>query len=140
MKGKINFNYFYIRKKISLPNEELRNYSAMYNPLTLREVQDKYPYIQWVDYVNALLPSQLSVTEDEIVVILTPSYFERLEKLLKDTAPRVVTNYLMWRITSYSSTFLTSDLRKRRSEFNSVISGQQKEKERKKECVDITER
>lgn len=112
----------------------------MYNPLTLREVQDKYPYIQWVDYVNALLPSQLSVNEDEIVVILTPSYFERLDKLLKDTTPRVVTNYLMWRITSYSSSFLTNDLRKRRSEFNAVISGQQKEKERKKECVDITER
>lgn len=34
--------------QISLPNEERRNATALYNPMTIKELQEKYPYNNWV--------------------------------------------------------------------------------------------
>lgn len=42
------FNYSIIVLQISLPNEKRRNASALYNPFTIKELQKKYPYNNWV--------------------------------------------------------------------------------------------
>lgn len=34
--------------------------------MTLREVQRKYNYLPWVDYINALLPDGLKINENEV--------------------------------------------------------------------------
>lgn len=112
----------------------------MYNPFTLREVQEKYPYIQWVDYINALLPSPLTVDGNEVVVVSTPNYFKNLSSLLMDTPPRVIANHIMWHFTQYSAAFLTKDLRKIQTDFSAVISGQQTQTPRWKECLAMSKR
>lgn len=131
----LNQNYFI---QISLPNEKRRNASALYNPYTLREVQKMYPYIEWVEYINVLLPSTLSIDENEVIVISVPSFFENLGKLLQDTPKRTIANYLMWRVTAFSSFFLTEELRKRQLVYSTVVSGKQEQEPRWKECIDIT--
>lgn len=110
----------------------------MYNPFTLREIQEKYPYIQWVDYINALLSPPLSVDENETVVVLTPTFFVNLGQLLDETPPRVIANYLMWRITRFSSAFLTNEMRNRQLVYNKAVSGQQQRPPRWKECIAFT--
>lgn len=113
----------------------------MYNPYTLKEVQQMYPYIQWVDYINAILLPSLSVDENEVIVVSVPSYFQKLGKLLQDTPNRVIANYLIWRATSYSSTFLTDELRKRQFVYNTAVNNDQIQKSRWKECIDtVSER
>lgn len=52
---------------ISLPNEKRRNATALYNPMSIREVQTKFNYIPWVDYINALLPDGLKIDENEVI-------------------------------------------------------------------------
>lgn len=52
--------------QISLPNEKRRNATALYNPMPLREVQKKYNYLPWVEYINALLPEGLKINENEV--------------------------------------------------------------------------
>jgi len=123
---------------ISLPNEKRRNATALYNPYTLKQVQEMYPYIRWVDYINILLPSSLSVDENEVIVVSVPSYFESLGKLLEDTPKRVIANYMMWRVTAFSSFFLTNELRKRQLVYSTAVSGKQEQEARWKECIDIT--
>ncbi|XP_055296722.1 neprilysin-2-like [Sitodiplosis mosellana] len=123
---------------ISLPSEARRNFTALYNPYTLKQVQQKYPFIQWVKYINALLPSPLSVDENEVIVINVPSYFNSLGQLLQDTPKRIIANYMMWRVTKFSSLFLTNEIRKRQLVYNTAISGAQEQDARWKECTDIT--
>ncbi|XP_031634008.1 neprilysin-2-like isoform X2 [Contarinia nasturtii] len=123
---------------ISLPSEERRNYTALYNPHTLRELQQKYPYVQWIEYINALLPPELSVEENEIIVILVPSYFEKLSQLLQDAPKRQIANYMMWRVTADSTVYLTNELRNRKLLYDKVVSGVQEQTARWKECTDIT--
>lgn len=106
--------------------------------MSLKDVQEKYNYVDWIEYINVLLkPINIEVDETEVIVVSVPTFFEGLEKLLKETPKRTIANYVMWRITGFSSFFLTENLRKRQLQYSTVISGKQEQEPRWKECVDI---
>lgn len=105
--------------------------------MTLKEIQQKFPYIpSWVEYINSLLPTGLSVDENEIIIVTVPTFFEQL---LKNTTKRTMANYLMRRIALPSTYYLTEELRNFQLTFFSAESGQQEYEPRWKECIDITE-
>lgn len=106
--------------------------------ISLKEVQQKYPYIQWVEYINALLPPPLSVDKNETIMIDIFFDIDDLGKLLQDTPNRVIANYMIWRVIDYSTTFHTDKLRKRQSVYKTVVHGNQEKETRLKECIDIT--
>lgn len=106
--------------------------------MSLRDVQKKYTYLPWVEYINALLPEGLDINENEIIIVSVPTYFENLGKLLSTTPKKTIANYMMWRITSFSLFFLTEDLRKRQLQYSTALSGKQEQEPRWKECIDIT--
>lgn len=106
--------------------------------MTIKEVQERYSYIKWVDYINALLPDGLKIDEKEVIVVSVPSFFKALGPLLEQTPKRVIANYLMWRVTAFSSFFMTEELRKRQLGYSTAVSGKQEQEPRWKECVDIT--
>lgn len=91
-----------------------------------------------MEYINALLPESLSIDENEMIIVSVPSFFEALGPLLEDTPKRTVANYMMWRITVFSSFFLTEELRKRQLVYSTAVSGKQEQEPRWKECIDIT--
>lgn len=106
--------------------------------MPIKEVQSKFSYIPWVEYINALLPEGLAIDENEIIVVSVPTYFEELGKLLEQTPKRTIANYLMWRLTAFSSFFLTENLRNRQLIYSTALSGKQEQEPRWKECIDIT--
>lgn len=106
--------------------------------MTIREVQKKYNYLPWVEYINALLPDGLDIDENEVIVVSVPQYFEDLGHLLQKTPKKTIANYMMWRITAFSSFFLTEELRKRQLIYSTSLSGKQEQEPRWKECIDIT--
>ncbi|KAM7362048.1 M13 family metallopeptidase neprilysin 2 isoform 1-T1 [Cochliomyia hominivorax] len=122
---------------ISWPNEKRRNSNDLYNLRTIKQLQETYPYVQWLDYINALLPEGLKVTEDEVINLSVPSFFEDLGKLLERTNKRAIANYMMWRIHAFSVAFLSEEFRKRQLQYATALSGRQEQEARWKECVDI---
>lgn len=127
-----------IFRQISLPREERRNASLLYNPYTIKQLQESYPYINWLDYINAMLPTGLNVNENEIVTNSVPTYFKQLENILNTTSKRTIANYLLWRAVLTTSGTLTSQLRQRKLEFYKVVYGLQGEEQRWKECIQFT--
>lgn len=115
--------------KISLLKDQ-RTDQALFNRYTLKQVQRMYPYIEWVEYINALLPSPLSVKENEFIVVMVPSYFKHLEQLLKKTPKRTIANYLMWSVMDSSSPFLSNEIHDLSNEGNS-------QEARRTECIGI---
>lgn len=106
--------------------------------MTVKEMQEKYPYLKWLDYFNVILkPTELQIDEHEIISVSVPSYFEKLGKVLAQTPKRTIANYVIWRITGFSSFFLTEELRKRQLQYSTAISGKQEQEPRWKECIDI---
>lgn len=105
--------------------------------MKLSDVQKLYPYINWVDYCNALLPAGLTVDDNEVITVTVPTFFAQLAALLEETPKRTIANYLIWRVTVYSTYFMNSELRKRNLEYFTAISGKTEDEARWKECVDL---
>lgn len=80
-----------------MPAEERRDGEAQFNPYKITELEIKYPHIRWMDYFNALMPTDMEIKPDEIVVVVSPLYFDRLAEILISTPKRVLANYFMWR-------------------------------------------
>lgn len=91
--------------------EELRNITTLYNPYTIKQLQYSYPYLNWLEYVNAMLPIGFKVTENETVINAAPKFFEKLRDVLNTTSKRTIANYLVWRIVLVMAQTLTADLR-----------------------------
>ncbi|CAH1236556.1 unnamed protein product [Diabrotica balteata] len=124
--------------KISLPSEKRRNMTALYNPMTIEQLQEKFRSIPWVEYINNLLAPDTTVESGEIVVVNVPSYLKAFETLVSKTSKRVQANYVMWRAASNSVSYLTERLRKRQLDYTAVITGKTEREPRWKECIDIT--
>ncbi|CRL07419.1 CLUMA_CG020392, isoform A [Clunio marinus] len=122
---------------ISLPSEKRRNASALYNPMTIGEVQKRFPYNDWKDYFNKILPETTQVMDDEVIVVYDIEFFEQLGKLLEETPKRAIANYIMWRVAAESTNYLTDKLRKRQLAYAGALIGQQTEEPRWRECINL---
>lgn len=118
--------------------EQRRNSSELYNPLTLAEAQLKFGWFDWVKYLNELLPSHLSVTNNETVIFNSLTYFDDFGRLLETTSNRTIANYLFWRLTEYSAYYLNTEIRKRQLAYNTVTIGKKELSPRWKECISLT--
>ncbi|XP_068624947.1 neprilysin-2 [Battus philenor] len=123
---------------ISLPLEKRRNATSLYNPMTIGELQQRFPKIPWLKYINRLLAPHITVGLEEITVVNVPSYLSDLEVLLEKTPKRVQSNYVMWRVAGASVSYLTDELRRRQLAYVTALSGKTERESRWKECVDTT--
>ncbi|KAK9722860.1 Peptidase family M13 [Popillia japonica] len=122
---------------ISLPNEERRNATALYNAMTIRQLQATYQSIPWLEYINTLLAPDTKVTDDEIIVLSVPKYLADFQLLMSKTPKRVQANYLLWRAVASSVSYLTEELRNRQLQYHTIATGKTERVSRWKECIDI---
>ncbi|KRT83254.1 Peptidase, partial [Oryctes borbonicus] len=87
---------------ISLPNEDRQDPWALYNPMTLSDLERKHPFIPWTRYINLILGYHATVTPEEVVCVSVPGYIADLGKIMEKTSKRVLANYLLWRIINSS--------------------------------------
>lgn len=121
-----------------MPLEERRNSTELYNPMTINELQKRFPYNDWVKYINQLLPKGMSVDENEVVIVNSLRFFKDLEKLLANSTNRTIANYMFWRITDYAIYYLNNEARSRQLEFSTVTTGKKEFSSRWKECISVT--
>ncbi|XP_018009279.1 neprilysin-2 isoform X2 [Hyalella azteca] len=119
----------------SLPKEQRRNATKLYNKMTVAELQGRVPNIPWLSYINTILSPFTTVTEREEVIVNVPSYIENLGKLLLRTDKRVIANYMMWRLSAASISYLSEDARDLQLVYSKKITGTGKRKPRWKECM-----
>ncbi|XP_031638615.1 neprilysin-2-like [Contarinia nasturtii] len=124
--------------KISLPAEELRNRSALYNPHSIHQLQLSYPYINWLDYINWNLYGELHVDETEIVIILDTKYVSQVNAVLELTPKRTIANYFAWKSVLNEAKLLNNALHQRRQEYLAKTSGMLKADPRDTECLKLT--
>ncbi|XP_043483736.1 neprilysin-2 isoform X2 [Leptopilina heterotoma] len=123
---------------ISLPTEKRRNITALYNPMTIRQLQTNYPSISWKEYFNAILEPIITIGEDEVVIVNVPTFFKDFEKLMEQTPKRVQANYVMWRAVAATISYLNDDVRRRQLQYSTAVSGKTEREPRWKECIDLT--
>ncbi|XP_070505178.1 neprilysin-2-like isoform X2 [Chironomus tepperi] len=127
----------FLLANISIPKEDRRDFSALYNTMTIKDLNVRYPYNNWLEYFNSLLPDISQVTEDEIINVSVPSFFNALQSLLEQTSKRTLANYIFWRATESSSTYLTKQIKSRKLQYTKVLTGKQQDEPRWKECMNL---
>ncbi|KAG4073989.1 hypothetical protein HA402_014194 [Bradysia odoriphaga] len=108
---------------ISFSSTDLRNVSAYYHPCTIKDLQELYPYLDWLDFINAFMPTVQKVNENEIVINSVPMFFEQLGKLLNSTSRRTVANYALWRTVYSVAEGLPYDFRTTQWDSMSILYG-----------------
>jgi len=110
---------------ITVPSEERRNATALYNPTTLGAL----PSLEglppsWTEYIQKLFEEadQIKVDESEKVVILNLEYFDKLSNLLKQTKPRVLANYLAWQAAKTVMSYLNKAAQEIDQDYDKVQS------------------
>lgn len=121
-----------------MPEGERRNLSALYNPFTISQLQTTYPYLNWLEYINGLLPGHVRVHENETLIIDVPNYFLQLGPILQATPKRTIANYFAWRSVFYGSGLLNAALHRRKLQFFATTIGLRKLDPRYNECVTLT--
>ncbi|KAG5681750.1 hypothetical protein PVAND_011159 [Polypedilum vanderplanki] len=120
---------------ITMPKEELRDSNKLYNPTTFAVLYEKYPYIDWLPYINSKLYSDLTFNESDSVILQAPTYYDQLEDVLNKTDKRTIANHIIWRELSDYVSYLTNDLREFEFEFFKSFSGRSTKPSRWSECI-----
>jgi hypothetical protein len=64
--------------------------TKLYNAMTVREMQSKFPTIPWLTYFNSILPEHVHISEDEVIIVAVPNFIKGMEKLVDQTPKRCV--------------------------------------------------
>ncbi|GIY26782.1 hypothetical protein CDAR_530091 [Caerostris darwini] len=113
----------------SLPREERRNISKLYNKYTVQKLQELVPQIDWMKYFNGLLNNP--ILPNEPLIVSVPDFVIRFADLILNTDKRVIANYMMWRAAGQTLSLLSKDWRALAQEYSAVITGKSQEEPRK---------
>ena len=139
---------------ISSPKSERRDPNKLYNPVTLKELdEDKYKLEgaaqppSWVNYVQGILqdaskfnPASIPeegiiVDKEEKIVIRNPDYFTKVSKLINETDSRIVANYMAWRVVKTSMKYLNQAAQDIKQKYDKSKTGKEEKKAAWKRCV-----
>ena len=69
-----------------MPINERHDTGELYNKLTIGELQQLVPHINWLEYFNAFMP--VNVTSDEKIVCFSIDFVKQLGPLVNNTENR----------------------------------------------------
>ncbi|XP_077998818.1 endothelin-converting enzyme homolog [Glandiceps talaboti] len=100
---------------------ERRVSGSMYNRMTIEELQQLAPQVDWLTYFNTLGGSWTSIDLSEEVVLTSPPYITETFRRIDETSPRTVVNYLLWRVVAKVINHLSSRFRKASVKFGLIF-------------------
>uniref|UniRef100_A0A1Y1KTX7 Peptidase M13 N-terminal domain-containing protein n=1 Tax=Photinus pyralis TaxID=7054 RepID=A0A1Y1KTX7_PHOPY len=120
---------------ITIPPEEQRDLTAMTNIMTVKELQTRFPYINWEEFLSSVIGPNVKITENDIVDVGMPKYVTNLESLLEKTPKRVVANYAITLSLMSTATYLSKEVRDLEMELGKALSGTSSVPPKWKECL-----
>ncbi|MGZ3770866.1 MAG: M13 family metallopeptidase [Bdellovibrio sp.] len=110
---------------------EYRNPTAIYNKMTLAQLEALAPHFKWSAYF-----SELGINSSVPVNILVPKYFKSFTQLLQNSTLKDVTDYLKWytihSVAEYSFQALITE---NFNFYRKYLNGQQSQRPRWKVCI-----
>lgn len=121
--------------KIKIPPEELRNLTETSNVMTVEQLQKKFPYLNWVEYLSKVVGPNVEITAKDFVDVNMPTYVTDLGILLNKTEKRVLANYVVTLAVESGLQFLGSEIRDLQLELKKAKTGVSSVMAKWKECI-----
>lgn len=119
--------------KAAMSRVELRDPVASYNPMTLAEIETKYPNVNLARYFEAQkVPGQV-----ETVIVGQPKSLEAVNEILKDTDLQAIRDYLTAGYLQSAAPYLSDDFIQANFELAKVKSGVQQMQPRWKRALAV---
>ncbi|XP_070206697.1 endothelin-converting enzyme homolog [Littorina saxatilis] len=131
--------------EITTPAEERRDEEKIYHKMTVGDLQQRYPLINWLHFFNKLLSvAAVKVNQSEEVVVYAPEYLEKLCDILNTSLStfegrRTVNLYLEWHVVKSLISYLSKPFREAKNEFSEVLSGVSGKDEIWRYCITDTD-
>ncbi|RZC36911.1 endothelin-converting enzyme 1-like, partial [Asbolus verrucosus] len=122
MKDVLNFEI--AMSRVAELSENRRNSSVEYNPMTIKELEQRFPYVPWLKFINEYLKPIKVMTYDDIITVTLPQYFER-----------IIANVMFWKTVRTIIPFLNDELRTLQLNFIKTLSGRSERDLRWRECI-----
>ena len=114
---------------------KLRDADKRYNKFPLAKLAELTPHLDWTAFRGAA-----GITDDGDVIVMTPSFFEGLDKILTETPVDVWKNYLRFNLMDAAAPYLAKPFADADFAFNSkALAGIPEQKPRWKRGVDAVE-
>lgn len=120
--------------KVTVPQEDRRDLSEEYHPITIRELERNYPVLPWYQFVNKITEPVKMDYNDTLIVYL-PGYLKKVEDLLHSTSKRTLANFLMYHTAGSLIDYGNKELRNIKFEFTKATVGVDTENPRNEECT-----
>jgi len=113
---------------------ELRNFPALYNKMTMDELQNLAPSIDWRRFLH-----KISDIDFGDVVVGMPKFFKEISVLMKEVPIDQWKTYLRWHLLNDCASYLSSDFVNQDYRFNQeFLSGSKRIEERWQRVVKTT--
>lgn len=118
---------------ITATPEERVNVSQLYNRMSVDELYQQVPEIEWQRYLEIVLERPVKRTES--VVMFAMKFMQDLVLLLKQTEPRTIANYMFWKFARHRINNLDDRFLESKQKFYNILIGREKSPPRWKSCV-----
>lgn len=119
--------------KITSAQEDRTNISVLYQKMTLNELQEEIPEIDWIRYLTIV--QDRVIDPEEKVIMFAKTYMMELVKLIDSAEPATVANYLIWRFVRHRINNLDNRFLEAKQTFYLECFGREKSPPRWKSCV-----
>jgi len=117
----------------TIPMEERRNFTRLYNQMTIQDLTKIAPRIDWQKLVKNIFLDEIS--KDEVFIVKVPSVISRVDEILSQTHPRIIANYLMFRMAFSALPQLGKKWRKLTEKYDKALTGKSGERPRWDTCM-----
>ena len=114
--------------------EESRNMQAQYNPMTIDQLQQACPEINWKKFFDTTMG-----INPENVILTTPNTIGQGAKLFGSLSDRELKDLYLWQYVSAAAPYLSDNFADTSFEFNKVMSGVQQMRPRWKRVQGVVE-
>ncbi|XP_040578339.1 neprilysin-4 isoform X4 [Lepeophtheirus salmonis] len=118
---------------IMIPPHQRRNFSQMYQKMTLGELSISVPKFNFSAYLKDLFPRKLQSSEH--VVMYSLPYLKKLTTIIEKTNKRTIGNYILWRFIRHRINNLDSRFQRVQKDIYLKLSGRVETPPRWKYCV-----
>jgi len=105
----------------------------MFNNMTIGQLQEQAPHIDWLALVNIL--SARNFTYESEIIVTDIAYVTFIGKFLEQTPPKVIQNYVLWRVVKSKTQALNLAFRTMRDQYKSALVGRAKTEPRWMFCI-----
>lgn len=119
--------------RVAMTREETRDYSRLYNIMTLEQIKERYPAIKWDTYFK-----ELGCNDVKRVCVFQPLSLDCVNTLLSTLKDQVIKDYLIFKYVDAAAPYLSDDFIQANFDFYSrAMSGKKVMQPRWKRALNI---